>query len=143
MNKHEIIGKLTKRVIDTFKLTLSENQPILCGESNRKHMQEEHPEDYNTYGDKIEEIISNPDFIAKHPKKKNSSIEYVKIYKNEGNEYVLVAIRASGNGTLFARTLFVMDPEKVDKYNEKSALIPYKWIVFFRSVVISIIFVYN
>lgn len=126
MNEHEIVGKITKKVIDTFGLTLSEDQLILCGKSNREHMLEEHPEDYNAYGDKIEEIINNPDFIAKHPKKKNSSIEYVKIYKNEEDEYVLVAVRASGNGILFARTLFVMDPKKVDKYNEKSALIPYK-----------------
>lgn len=126
MNDHEIVGKLTKKVIDTFELTLSENQPILCGESNREHMQTEHPEDYNAYGDKIEEIINSPDFIAKHPNKKNSSIEYIKIYKNEKEEYILVAVRASGNGTLFARTLFIMDPKKVDKYNEKNALIPYK-----------------
>lgn len=126
MNEHEIVGKLTKKVIDTFGLTFTENQPILCGETNRQHMQEEHPEDYEAYGDKIEEIINNPDFIAKHPKKKNSSIEYIKLFKNESDEYVLVAVRASGGGTLFARTLFVMDSEKVDKYNEKNALFPYK-----------------
>lgn len=124
MSKCAVVGKLSRKVIDTFKLGLKENQDILCGESNREHMQEEHPNDYKIYGDKIEEIINDPDYIAKHPKK-DSSIEYIKRYKS-GKEYVLVAVRASGKGVLFARTLFIMDDEKVDKYNEKNALIPYK-----------------
>lgn len=125
MHNQEIVGRLTKKVIDTFKLTLTENQPILCGETNKKHMEEEHPKDYLIYGNKIEEIINNPDFIAKHPKK-NSAIEYIKVFKDIENNHVLVAVRASGKGVLFARTLFVMDPEKVSKYYEKNALIPYK-----------------
>ena len=89
-------------------------------------MKSEHPKDFEIYGDKIEEIISNPDYIAKHPNKKNSAIEYIKIYKNENNDHVLVAVRATGTGTLFARTLFVMNSKKVEKYKNKNALIPYK-----------------
>ena len=122
----KILGKLNKRIIDEFKLNFKEGQPIYIGESNLKHMESEHPRDFKLYGDKIEEIISNPDYIAKHPNKKNSAIEYIKIYKNENNEHVLVAVRATGTGTLFARTLFVMDKEKVGKYKNKNALIPYK-----------------
>lgn len=125
MGGHDVIGKLTKKVIDTFGLDMDENEPILCGESNRQHMQEEHPEDYELYGDKIEEIINNPDFIAKHPKK-NSAIEYIKIFKDENDKHVLVAVRATGNNRLFARTLFVMDNEKVDKYVAKDAFKPYR-----------------
>lgn len=124
MGKCEVVGKLSSKVIDIFELEFKENQDILCGKSNREHMQEEHPDDYKVYGDKIEEIINDPDYIAKHPKK-GSSIEYIKRYKS-GKDYVLVAVRASGKGVLFARTLFIMDNEKVDKYNEKNALIPYK-----------------
>lgn len=124
--ENKIIGTLDKSIIDEFRLNFKEGQPIYIGESNLKHMESEHPEDFKLYGDKIEEIISNPDYIAKHPNKKNSAIEYIKIYKYENNDHVLVAVRATGAGTLFARTLFVMDKEKVEKYKNKNALIPYK-----------------
>lgn len=120
------IGNLDKFIVDTFKLDFTEGQPIYIGESNLSHMKSEHPKDFEVYGSKIKEIINNPDYIAKHPKKKNSAIEYIKVYKNTNNEHVLVAVRATGKGTLFARTLFVMDSEKVDKYKKKNALIPYK-----------------
>lgn len=126
MGNHRTVGHLTKQVIETFSLNLTEGQPILCGESNIEHMKQQHPEDFELYGDKIEDIINKPDFIAKHPKKRNSSIEYIKIFEKENNDYVLVAVRATGRGTLFARTLFVMDNEKVDKYRRKDAFKDYK-----------------
>lgn len=125
-NENIIIGTLTKNVINEFGLTLKEGQPIYIGNSNLNHMQTEHPEDFEKYGDKIIEIINDPDYIAKHPNKKNSAIEYIKVYTTEDNQHVLVAVRATGSGTLFARTLFVMDNEKVEKYKKKSALKPYK-----------------
>lgn len=123
---NKVIGSLDKFIVDTFKLDLTEGQPIYIGESNLNHMKSEHPKDFEVYGNKIKEIINNPDYIAKHPNKKNSAIEYIKVYKNANNEHVLVAVRATGKGTLFARTLFVMDSEKVEKYKNKNALIPYK-----------------
>ncbi|MGL5751402.1 MAG: PBECR2 nuclease fold domain-containing protein [Paraclostridium sp.] len=123
MEKIDIVGKVNKRIIDEFNLTVDENQEILCGQSNRDHMKSEHPEDYEKYGKYIEDIISNPTYIAKHPKK--TSIEYIKVYVTDNNNHVLVAVRATGKGKLFARTLFVMDPVKVEKYKNKNALISY------------------
>lgn len=86
-------------------------------------MQAEHPTDFAKYGSKINEIIASPDYICKHPKK--DSIEYVKVFQDETNEHVLVAVRASGSGVLFARTLFVMDTVKVQAYQGKNAFKPY------------------
>ncbi|MPM89771.1 hypothetical protein SDC9_136883 [bioreactor metagenome] len=123
MEKIEVVGRLNKRIIDEFNLNINENQEIFCGQSNREHMKSEHPEDYDKYGEYIEEIINNPTYIAKHPKK--SSIEYIKVYITDKDEHVLVAVRATGKGKLFARTLFVMDPIKVEKYKNKNALILY------------------
>lgn len=125
-NNNIVIGNLDKFIVDIFNLDFIEGQPIYIGDSNLNHMKSEHPKDFEIYGSKIKEIINNPDYIAKHPKKKNSAIEYIKVYKNTNNEHVLVAVRATGKGTLFARTLFVMDSEKVEKYKKKNALIPYK-----------------
>ena len=121
---NNIVGTLTEKVINTFGLSLTAGQPIICGESNRSHMKSEHPEDFELYGDKIAEIIRDADFIAKHPKR--DSIEYIKIYKDHNDDHVLVAVRATGSGNLFARTVFVMDDEKVDKYTRFGAFKPYK-----------------
>lgn len=44
------------------------------------------------------------------------SIEYIKKYKINKEDYVLVAIRVSNNEQLFARTMYVMADEKVEKY---------------------------
>lgn len=125
-NNQDLVGVLSKTVIDTFNLNMKEGQTILCGPDNKQHMKREHPADFAKYGDEIENIITNPDFIAKHPKK--TSIEYIKKYYNSDSpeDYVLVAVRASGSGQLYARTLFVMDPAKVARYNKNNALKPYK-----------------
>ena len=123
---NEIIGTLTQRVIDEFNLPYKVGEPIYIGDSNREHMRNEHPDDYSKYGDLIEKIINFPDYIAKHPTKENSSIEYIKVIKDKNDEYVLVAVRATGKGKLFVRTLFVMDPKKVERYKSKNAFISYK-----------------
>lgn len=120
----DIIGTLNKGIIDKFNISgLSEEQHILCGKDNKEHMKQEHPDDFDKYFNRIEEIINEPTYIAKHPRK--DSIEYIKEIE-EGGDKVLVAVRASGRGVLFARTLFVMEPEKVEKYRNKNALVPYE-----------------
>lgn len=112
------IGTLDKRIIDLLGLDKQEDSPIFIGPQNIQHMQNSHPDDYAKYGDKICEIISSPTYVAKHPRKE--SIEYIKVYEQD-NDHVLVAVRASGRGVLFARTLFVMSDEKVEKYKLKNA----------------------
>ncbi|WP_406724848.1 hypothetical protein [Virgibacillus natechei] len=59
--------------------------------------------------------------MTKHPHK--DSIEYIKTYyDNEKNDYVLVAVRATNSGVMFARTLFVINKNKVRRYRETGAL---------------------
>lgn len=111
MNKQ--IGKVSKKIIKILGLNYQKEEPIFIGEANIKHMKEEHPEDYEKYGIHIEEIIANPTYLARNEKKK--SIEFIKEYKID-NEYVLVAVRVSNNNVHFARTMYVMAEEKVEKY---------------------------
>jgi hypothetical protein len=111
MNKQ--IGKVSKKVIKILGLEYDEEQPIFIGEANINHMKEEHLEDFKKYGAKIEDIIKNPTYLARNEKKK--SIEFIKEYKID-NDYVLVAVRVSSNNIHFARTMYVMADEKVEKY---------------------------
>lgn len=111
MNKQ--IGKVSKRVIELLGLEYEEEKPIFIGEANLNHMKEEHPEDFEKYGADIECIIKNPTYLARNEKKK--SIEFIKEYKID-NQFVLVAVRVSNNNVHFARTMYVMADEKVEKY---------------------------
>lgn len=120
-----LVGHLDQQVVDTFNLSFEVGQEIYCGENNIQHMKKQHPDDFKKYYCELENIIKNPDFIARHPRKKNAAIEYIKVFENNDGEHVLVAVRATGKNQLFARTLFVMDQEKVDKYTQNGAFIPY------------------
>lgn len=107
------IGKVSEKVIKILGLKYQKEEPIFIGEANIRHMKEEHPMDFEKYGADIEEIIKNPTYLARNEKKK--SIEFIKEYKVD-NEYVLIAVRVSSRNVHFARTMYVMADEKVEKY---------------------------
>ena len=111
MNKQ--IGIVNKKVIDLLCLDLKEELPIILGNTNIEHMKRQHKEDYEKYGKDISRIINNPTYVAKNPNQ--GSIEYIKEYKIN-NEFVLVAVRISHKGTMFAKTLFTMTERKKNIY---------------------------
>lgn len=111
MNKQ--VGKVTNKIIKILGLDYKKEEPIFIGEANINHMKEEHKEDFEKYGANIEDIINNPTYLARNEKKK--SIEFIKEYEIDG-EFVLVAVRVSSNNVHFARTMYVMADEKVEKY---------------------------
>ena len=57
------IGKVTKKIIDILGLEYEQEQPIFIGDANINHMKEEHQEDFEKYGAKIEDIIKNPTYL--------------------------------------------------------------------------------
>ena len=121
MDKRKV-GEINKRVVELLYLDIQPGTPIIIGQQNIEHMKNEHPEDYKIYGAMLEEIIASPTYISKNPRQQ--SIEYIKVFEIDGN-HVLLAVRVSGKGIYFARSLFVMSDEKVGKYREKEALLPY------------------
>ena len=120
MNKQ--IGTVNKRVIELLELEYDKELPIILGETNIKHMKREHPDDFEKYFDSIEEIVNSPTYVAKNPNQ--GSLEYIKEYKIN-DEFVLVAVRVTNKGTMFARTLFVMTEKKKEKYLSRGYAIKY------------------
>lgn len=119
--KAEIIGAIDDIVISILNLSIDPNTPIYISETNIEHMKKAHPEDYEKYGKDIGKIIANPDYVAKHPK--NDSVQYIKVYYDENRESkILVAIRSSRKGIMYARSLFTMSEEKVDRYQKNGYL---------------------
>lgn len=114
MNKK--IGMVTKRVIKLLDLDFKTEIPIYIGEDNVNHMKREHLEAFTKYGSDIEDIINNPTYIARNPNQ--GSIEYIKEYQLD-DDFVLVAVRATNKGRMFARTLFIMTQRKKNIYLSK------------------------
>ncbi len=73
-------------------------------------------EDYKKYGKDIEKILNNPTYVAKNPMQ--NSIEYIKEYYSN-NDFILVAVRISNRGNMFAKTLFKMSSRKKEIYLKK------------------------
>ena len=82
-------------------------------------MQSKHPQDYQKYGQYIQSILSAPDYVGMNPS--DSSIEYVKEF-NINNEYVKVAVRISSGGKYYARSLYVLNNNRVQNFINKGTL---------------------
>lgn len=119
------VGVINETVIQLLNLSLEPGTPIFISETNIDHIKDKHPEDYEKYGHKLTDILSFPDYIAEHPR--NGSIQYIKVFFDEAEEKrVLVAVRTTKRGILFARSLFVMSDEKVKSYEKRNAFKAYK-----------------
>lgn len=106
-------------MIAALNLSLPVGEPIFLGPTNVAHMQAKHAADYIKYGGYIPQILANPDYVGQNPS--DGSIEYVKEYQ-VNNEFVKVAVRISSNGTLFARSLYVLNSNRVNNFIKKGTL---------------------
>lgn len=107
------IGKISKKVIEILKLNLKEEVPIYIGESNRLHIFEKHTADFINFSVFISDIIKNPDFVGINPR--DNSLEYVKEFKID-NKFVKVAVRVSGKGNYFVKTMYSIPEYKVKNF---------------------------
>lgn len=119
--KPKKVGCLTRQVAELLQLDISSDVGIFIGESNIRHMISKHRVAYEKYGLYIEEILQYPDYVGLNTK--DESIEYVKEFRIE-NEYVKVAVRVSGSGAFYARSLYVLNNNRVRNFIEKGALKP-------------------
>ena len=113
------VGRVSAHIVSLLGSTLQQDQPIYLGTSNIAHMQKRHPHDYAKYGRYISQILAQPDYVGENPK--DGSIEYVKEFMVE-KEYVKIAIRISGNGALFVRSLYVLNQNRVKNFIAKGTL---------------------
>ena len=132
-----IVGTISAQVIALLGLNIPDNTPIFLGDSNVEHMQSRHLKDFEKYGEftgsgeisdyfekygcHISDILKSPDYVARNPK--DQSIEYVKEYKID-EEYVKVAVRISNSGTFYARSLYVLNSGRVNRFIRRGTLLP-------------------
>ena len=113
------IGYITKHISTLLELAIADNEPIYLGHTNIAHMKSSHPEDFEKYGADLPSILKEPDYVGLN--KRDNSIEFVKEYKI-GNEFVKVAVRVSGGNKYFARSLYVLNSERVLRFIAKGTL---------------------
>lgn len=113
------IGAISNKIIDLLSLSVDEGTPVYVSSGNVSHMKNKHPNDYSVYGAYISDIIQNPDYVGQN--QKDGSIEYVKEFF-VNNEYVKVAVRVSGTGRYFVRTLYVLNRNRVQNFINKGTL---------------------
>lgn len=113
------VGRVSARVIELLGLPVQADQPILLGDSNIAHMRNRHPVDYAKYGEFIPLILSAPDYVGRNPS--DGSVEYVKEFQVDG-EFVKVAVRLSGGGVLYARSVYVLNSKRVHNFIQKGTL---------------------
>ncbi len=113
------IGEFSQKIIDTLTLNVSVGTPIYIGDSNIEHIKSRHPYEFEKYIDKIEEIISKPDYIGQNPH--DSSILFVCLYKT-ANEYIRVAVKISTYGNCYAKTLHLLSTSNAERYIKKGTL---------------------
>lgn len=114
------IGEFSPELIKILHLDISAGTPIYIADSNIEHMKSSHPKDFQKYGNDIESIIASPDYVGRNIK--DDSIEFTKEYLLDGT-FVKVAVRVSLQNIYYARSLYVLNANRVKKFIAKGTLI--------------------
>lgn len=118
-NARQQVGVFTQAIIDLLDLQIAAGTPIYMSASNVRHMKSSHPQDFKKYGADISHIISNPDYVGLNSK--DNSIEFTKEYIIN-NEFVKVAVRISASNVYYARSLYVLNSNRVKNFIAKGTL---------------------
>ena len=113
------IGSFSPEIIKLLDLNIPSGTPIYIAESNIEHMKSSHPEDFQKYSCDIEQIIACPDYVGKNIK--DNSIEFTKEYVLNG-DFVKVAVRVSLQNICYARSMYVLNPNRVKNFIKKGTL---------------------
>lgn len=117
--RHQV-GEFSSHIISLLGLDIEPGTPIYISDTNIEHMRTSHPDDFNKYGNDIRHIIAAPDYVGKNAK--DDSIEFTKEYLIDG-EFVKVAVRVSSSGIFYARSMYVLNSNRVKNFIKKGTLL--------------------
>lgn len=100
LRKFEKIGEFSLQIVQTLNLDISAGTAIYISESNRCHMKNRHPWEYEKYHSRLSKILSAPDYVGIN--KSDGSIEMIKIF----SRYIKVAVRIANDGEYYARSIY-------------------------------------
>lgn len=115
----QIVGEVTEDIARLLGITLPADSAIYFGPGNLDHMKKRHPDDFSRYGSQLVNILAAPDYVGQNPT--DGSIEFVKEFLLAG-EYVKVAVRLSQSDRFYARSLYVLNNNRVKNFIAKGTL---------------------
>jgi hypothetical protein len=120
MQATKIVGQITREVICLLNLSVVPCS-IFWGESNRKHVESNHPGTYQKYGATIGSIIASVIGSSDYIGYRNDAIEYIKNMPD--GEILKVAIRPSKRGVYFARTIYPIQQSELENFLANNTLV--------------------
>lgn len=114
-----IVGSISSDIQKCLNLNIADDNRIYLGATNIAHMHSSHPADYVKYKDEIPNILAAPDYVGVNPT--DGSIEYVKEYQVD-NEFVKVAVRISTTSKYYARSIYILNNDRVNNFIAKGTL---------------------
>lgn len=118
VQSRQLIGTLTQEVVDLVGGGYKPG-PIYIGPSNIRHMRSKHPAESAKYLGFLPDIIANPDNTGCHPR--DQSLQYFK----QLDDMVLVAVRVTKGGILYARSLYIVLPDQFEEYQRAGTIYDY------------------
>jgi len=115
----KIVGKVTEQAEQLLGIAVPGDRMIYLEQTNLDHMQTSHPADFAKYGTELINILAYLDYVGQNPT--DRSIEYVKGFQVNG-EFVKVAVRLAKTDRFYARSLYVLNSNRVKNYIAKGTL---------------------
>ena len=91
---------------------------IFIGESNVKHMKRRHSSVYKKYGDRLPQIVYNPDYVGINAE--DGSLEYIKVF----DDHVKLVVRIAGDEKLYVRSMYTVLDSRTDFFVKSGRLKP-------------------
>ncbi len=112
LDKLEISSVIVMKIKNKLNITLKENEIYIDREGIKKHIYKRGHSEVYEFIDKIDEIVSNPDYIGINPNEKGVSFETIKLIKKN----ILVGIKYDyKNKYFYVSSMY----EKYDRQLEK------------------------
>jgi len=121
MQEAKLVGVVSATVIKTLGedgQLYNTGDMIYIGESNVNHMKRRHLSAYNKYGNRLSNIISDPDYVGIN--EEDDSLEYVKIF----DDHVKLVVRVAGDEKLYVRSMYTVYQSRTEFFIKSGRLKP-------------------
>jgi len=104
----EKVGEFSIDVVNALALDIPAGTAIYISESNRRHMKNRHPWEYEKYHSRLPKIFLAPDYAGINPS--DGSIEVIKVF----SKTIKVAVRIAKDGDYYVRSIYEVGKSRVD-----------------------------
>jgi hypothetical protein len=102
------IGVFSLEIVETLNLDIPAGTAIYISETNRRHMKNRHPREYEKYHNHLPKILSSPDYVGINTS--DGSIEIIKIF----SKYIKIAVRIASDGDYYVRSIYEVGKSRVE-----------------------------